>query len=85
MAKRKPLKAWGRWGTEKIVRDHRGLVLTTTGAFEGYMESTKKKPARVVIFAGGPPCKEYHHDTISDEDRERLEREIGVKFKKVAS
>ena len=82
--RRKPLKFWGRYGTEKIVRDHRGLVLTTTGKFEGYMEGTVKKPARTVIFSGGPPCKEYRYDTVSDEDRERLEIELGARFKRSA-
>jgi len=33
-----------------------------------------------MIFDGGPECREYHSETISDDDRERLEAEIGSKF-----
>jgi len=33
-----------------------------------------------MIFGGCPECREYHAETISDDDRDRLEREIGAKF-----
>ena len=83
-APKRHLKTWGRYGYEKLERDSRGLIVRTTNHFEAVMAGKCKDPgsARVMIFSGGPECREYRYDTVSDEDRERLEAELGARFKR---
>lgn len=77
-------KTWGYHGSERLVRDERGLIVMTSNHFEAFRagngSSRCKQKAREMVFSGGPECTEYNADTISDEDRERLEREIGAPF-----
>ena len=76
----KPLKTWGRHGYEKLERDERGLVVRTSQHFEATMMGRQRGIPREMVFSGGPECHVYDCDSISDEDRERLEREIGAPF-----
>lgn len=78
----KPIN-WGYHGAEKINRDSRGLIVKTSNHFQSVIRSRRQRNVvpTELVFSGGPECREYHFDTVSDEDRERLEREIGAKFK----
>lgn len=68
----KPIN-WGYHGAEKLNRDSRGLIVKTSNHFEATMACKQRGAAKVMVFSGGPECREYRFDTVSDEDRERLE------------
>lgn len=73
--------SWGYHGSEKLTRGEHGLTVRTSNHFEAVMAGKQRGAAKVMVFSGGPECREYRFDTVSDEDRLRLEAEIGAKFK----
>lgn len=67
---------WGFHGQDIIERDNGGTILRLSGHSANVLGVS---PRKKIVFVG-PPCRVYTYDTMTEEERERLEAEIGAKF-----
>lgn len=81
-------KHWGYHGYSRVPRCGNRIILKISSYIDNNMVggsriTRKKRKKRTIVIECNSLCREYRFDSVSDDDRERLEREIGARFKRV--